>query len=47
MTEVTGVMDRPETMSLLAEMAQEIAASAELLIRLGIIEIKHGADGGA
>jgi hypothetical protein len=39
-----GVMDRPETMPLLAEMAQEIAASAELLIRLGVLEIKHGTD---
>lgn len=36
-----GVMDRPETMPILVEMAQEIAASAELLIRLGILELKQ------
>lgn len=42
-----GVMDRPETMPILVEMAQEIAASAELLIRLGIIDIKHGTDDNA
>lgn len=35
-----GVMERPETMPLLVELAQEIASSAELLIRLGILELK-------
>jgi hypothetical protein len=35
-----GVMERPETMPILVELAQEIAASAELLIRLGILEMK-------
>jgi hypothetical protein len=41
-----GVMERPETMPILVELAQEIAASAELLIRLGILELKQasGAD---
>jgi hypothetical protein len=34
-----GVMERPETMAILVEMAQEIAASAEMLIRLGILEL--------
>lgn len=36
-----GVMERPETMPILIEMAQEIAASAELLIHLGILELKQ------
>jgi hypothetical protein len=36
-----GVMERPETMPILFELAQEIAASAELLIRLGILEVKQ------
>jgi hypothetical protein len=35
-----GVMERPETMPMLIEMVQEIAASAELLISLGILEIR-------
>jgi hypothetical protein len=34
-----GLMERPETMPILVELAQEIAASAELLIRLGILEV--------
>lgn len=38
-----GVMERPETMAILIEMAQEVAASAELLIRLGILEVTHSA----
>lgn len=42
-----GVMDRPETLPILVELATEIATSAELLIRLGIIEIKPGTDDGA
>jgi hypothetical protein len=42
-----GVMERPETMPILVELAQEIAASAELLIRLGVLELKqsNAADG--
>lgn len=39
-----GVMERPETMTILVELATEIAASAELLIRLGILELKPAAD---
>lgn len=35
-----GLMEKPETMPILIEVAQEIAASAELLIRLGILEIR-------
>lgn len=36
-----GVMERSETMPILVDLAQEIAVSAELLIRLGIIVIEE------
>jgi hypothetical protein len=36
-----GVMERSETMPILVNVAHEIAASAELLIRLGIIVIEE------
>jgi hypothetical protein len=36
-----GVMERSETMPILVDVAHEIAASAELLIRLGIIVIEE------
>jgi hypothetical protein len=36
-----GVMERPETIPILLELAHEIAASAELLMRLGILELKQ------
>jgi hypothetical protein len=35
-----GLMERPETLPILTEMVQEIAASAQLLIRLGILTIE-------
>ncbi|MEY2884615.1 MAG: hypothetical protein RL490_2339 [Pseudomonadota bacterium] len=36
-----GMMERPETMALLVELAHDVAASAELMIRLGIIEVER------
>jgi hypothetical protein len=36
-----GVMERPETMPILVELAHEVAESAALLIRLGIITIEQ------
>ncbi|OYU15878.1 MAG: hypothetical protein CFE37_03695 [Alphaproteobacteria bacterium PA4] len=40
-----GMMERPETMALLAELAHDVAASAELMIRLGLIEIERAGTG--
>jgi hypothetical protein len=39
-----GVMERPETLPILIECAQEIAAAAEVLIQLGVIEIRARSD---
>lgn len=35
-----GVMERPETIPILTEVAMEIAATAELMLRLGIFEVR-------